>query len=131
MGTLGDRDFAYGCADPSVCFQHERDVIYQAAVSGGKEARVLEKAVTAIMVRLGFDQAEHIGQRKAPRKGGYPDIRIKASSMVACGFADTKATARYGMGISDTLKLQTYYKNCWNNSRTRARQSISSTLPVA
>lgn len=92
----------------------ERDVIYQAAVSGGKEARVLEKAVTAIMVRLGFDQAEHIGQRKAPRKGGYPDIRIKASSMVACGFADTKATARYGMGISDTLKLQTYYKNCWN-----------------
>ena len=28
----------------------ERDVIYQAAVSGGKEARVLEKAVTAIMV---------------------------------------------------------------------------------
>ena len=92
----------------------ERDVIYQAAVSGGKEALVLEKAVAAIMVRLGFDQAEHIGQKKAPRKGGYPDIRIKASAMSTCGFADTKATARYGMGIGDTIKLQTYYKECWS-----------------
>ena len=34
--------------------------------------------------------------------------------MTTCGFADIKATARYGMGIGDTIKLQTYYKDCWN-----------------
>ena len=34
--------------------------------------------------------------------------------MSTCGFADTKATARYGMGIGDTIKLQTYYKECWS-----------------
>lgn len=34
--------------------------------------------------------------------------------MTTCGFADIKTTARYGMGIGDTIKLQTYYKDCWN-----------------
>lgn len=80
----------------------EDDIVRQASVSGGKEWLLLEKAMTSVMIRLGFDESEHIGQKKAPRDGGYPDIRIKASTMQTCGFADTKATSRYGMDTNDT-----------------------------
>lgn len=80
------------------------------SVSGGKEWLLLEKAMTSVMIRLGFDESEHIGQKKAPRDGGYPDIRIKASTMQTSGFADTKATSRYGMDTNDTNKLYLYYK---------------------
>ena len=56
----------------------ERDTIKQAAASGGREAIALEKAVTGIFRKLGFDLSEHIGQKTASnREGGYPDIRIR------------------------------------------------------
>lgn len=94
----------------------EYDTVKAAAVSGGKESTVLEKAMTAILRKLGFDLSEHIGQKKVrvARKGGYPDIRVRTTGQPTCGFADTKATARYGLPIGDTVKLQTYYKDCWN-----------------
>ena len=93
----------------------EYDTVKAAAVSGGKESTVLEKAMTAILIKLGFDLSEHIGQKKVKvaRKGGYPDIRVRSSKWKPCGFADTKATSRYGIPIGDTVKLQTYYKDCW------------------
>lgn len=72
--------------------------------------------MTAILRQLGFDLSEHIGQKKVrvARKGGYPDIRVRTTGLPTCGFIDTKATARYGLPIGDTIKLQTYYKDCWN-----------------
>lgn len=94
------------------------------SVSGGKEWLLLEKAMTSVMIRLGFDESEHIGQKKAPRDGGYPDIRIKASTMQTCGFADTKATSRYGMDTNDTNKLYLYYKDCWAEFLDRAPSSF-------
>lgn len=94
------------------------------SVSGGKEWLLLEKAMTSVMIRLGFDESEHIGQKKAPRDGGYPDIRIKASTMQTCGFADTKATSRYGMDTNDTHKLSLYYKDCWAEFLDRAPSSF-------
>ncbi len=94
------------------------------SVSGGKEWLLLEKAMTSVMIRLGFDESEHIGQKKAPRDGGYPDIRIKASTMQTCGFADTKATSRYGMDTNDTNKLSLYYKDCWAEFLDRAPSSF-------
>lgn len=94
------------------------------SVSGGKEWLLLEKAMTSVMIRLGFDESEHIGQKKAPRDGGYPDIRIKASTMQTSGFADTKATSRYGMDTNDTNKLYLYYKDCWAEFLDRAPSSF-------
>lgn len=94
------------------------------SVSGGKEWLLLEKAMTSVMIRLGFDESEHIGQKKAPRDGGYPDIRIKASTMQTSGFADTKATSRYGMDTNDTNKLSLYYKNCWAEFPDQAPSSF-------
>lgn len=102
----------------------EDDIVRQASVSGGKEWLLLEKAMTSVMIRLGFDESEHIGQKKAPRDGGYPDIRIKASTMQTCGFADTKATSRYGMDTNDTNKLSLYYKDCWAEFLDRAPSSF-------
>lgn len=94
----------------------ERDTIKQAAASGGREAIVLEKAATAIFKKLGFDLSEHLGQTPSPsnRQGGYPDIRLRATGLPECGFADTKATMNYGFQLGDTIKLETYYKDCWN-----------------
>ena len=92
----------------------ERDTIKQVAASGGREAISLEKAVTGIFRKLGFDLSEHIGQKTASnREGGYPDIRIRASGMTECGFGDSKATMNYGLPLNDTIKLKTYYKDCW------------------
>ncbi len=91
----------------------ERETVMLAAASGGREALKLELAVTNLFRQLGFDLSEHIGQKKAPRAGGYPDIRVQASSIASCGFVDTKATMTYSLPIGDTVKLQTYYKECW------------------
>lgn len=91
----------------------ERDVVVQATTSGGKEAIVLEKAATSIFRRLGFDLAEHIGQRVAPRRGGYPDVLLRATNWDHCAFVDTKATSRYDFPINDTSKLESYYKDAW------------------
>ena len=102
----------------------EDGIVLQASVSGGKEWLLLEKAMTSVMIRLGFDESEHIGQKKAPRDGGYPDIRIKASTMQTCGFADTKATSRYGMDTNDTNKLSLYYKDCLAEFLDRAPSSF-------
>lgn len=93
----------------------ERDTIKQAAASGGREAIVLERAVAAIFKKLGFELTEHIGQKKttSSRQGGYPDIRIRSATLSECGFGDTKATMTYAMPLGDTIKLETYYKECW------------------
>lgn len=93
----------------------ERDTIKQAAASGGRDAIILERATTAIFKKLGFELTEHIGQKKAlsSRQGGYPDIRIRSASLPDCGFGDTKATMTYGIPLGDTIKLETYYKECW------------------
>lgn len=95
----------------------ERDTVKQAAASGGREFLLLEKAATAIFQKkLGFDLSEHLGQTPSPsnRQGGYPDIRVRASNLDECGFADTKATMNYDLPLGDTLKLENYYKDCWN-----------------
>ena len=90
----------------------ERDAVIRASLSGGKDAIVLEKAVTQIFQKLGFDESEHIGQRKVSKgKGGFPDIRIKCSVIDSCGFGDSKATSKYGFDINDQMKLQTYYND--------------------
>lgn len=91
-----------------------RDAIMDAAFSGGKEALTMEKGVASIFKELGFDETEHIGQKTpANRRGGYPDIRIAKSGSNSCAFGDTKATGRYSFPITDTEKLNTYYKECW------------------
>lgn len=92
----------------------EYEVVTHAASSGGTEARVLEKAAASIFTRLGFELTEDIAQKKAPREGGYPDVRVRSAGLSTCGFADTKASACYSLGLSDTIKLQTYYKDCWS-----------------
>ncbi len=89
------------------------ETVLQAAMSGGQDALLLERAITNLMKELGFSESEHIGQKKAPRRGGYPDIRVLVSTMPYCGFADTKATSHYSIGGQDMNKLGTYYKNCW------------------
>lgn len=60
----------------------ERDTIKQAAASGGREAISLEKAVTGIFRKLGFDLSEHIGQKTASNREGR-DIRTSASGLRA------------------------------------------------
>lgn len=90
-----------------------RDRLLQAAVSGGEDAIVLEKGITSVFRKLGFDLSEHIGQKVAKRDGGYPDIRVRRSNTAICGFVDTKASSRYTLPLADTLKLQTYYKDAW------------------
>lgn len=92
-----------------------RETMVQAAFSGGQEFLVLEKGVTNIFKRLGFDLSEHMGQKSAPngREGGYPDVYIRASAVKGSAWADSKASARYGFPITDTGKLGTYYKHCW------------------
>ena len=92
-----------------------RNTLLRAAISGGKEATVLEKGVVNLFKRLGFDEARHFGQTKARknRQGGYPDIYIRSSKLPVSAWADTKATVRYDFPITDRTKLETYYKNCW------------------
>lgn len=91
----------------------ERQVVLDAAFSGGVQASLLEKAVTEIFKRLGFDQSQWIGSRKPKtRRGGYPDIYIRASSWNHCAMGDSKATNRYKFPIGDTQKLATYYNSC-------------------
>lgn len=92
-----------------------RETMVQAAFSGGQEFLVLEKGVTNIFKRLGFDLSKHMGQKPAPngREGGYPDVYIRASTVKGSAWADSKASARYGFPITDTGKLGTYYKHCW------------------
>ena len=93
----------------------QRETVMDAALSGGKEALTLEKAVTAIFSKLGFDLSEHIGQKKPTnREGGFPDIRISAKGMTTCGFGDSKATVLYKFPLGDTQKLASYYHDCWN-----------------
>lgn len=92
----------------------ERETVIKAAISGGKEAVLLEKAIAEIFKRLGFDLTEHIAQRKAHREGGYPDLRIRATGITTCGFGDAKATVRYEFPLTETSKLASYYRNCWN-----------------
>lgn len=93
----------------------ERETILRAAASGGKEALLLETGMTNIFRRLGFDKAEHIGQRKpaAKRRGGFPDIYLRSSQAEGSGMADTKATTKYGFALGDTEKLRSYYRNAW------------------
>ena len=91
----------------------ERQVVLDAAFSGGVQATLLEKAVTEIFKQLGFDQSEWIGsKRPQTRRGGYPDIYIRASSWDHCAMGDSKATNRYKFPIGDTQKLATYYNSC-------------------
>lgn len=91
----------------------EKQVVLDAAFSGGVQASLLEKAVTEIFKRLGFDQSQWIGSRKPKtRRGGYPDIYIRASSWNHCAMGDSKATNRYKFPIGDTQKLATYYNSC-------------------
>lgn len=91
----------------------EHDAVMKAAISGGKEAIVLELAATHIFRKVGFDRTEHCGQKYARRSGGYPDCYLRAEGWGRCGFADTKATSSYDMPLSDTLKLEAYYKDAW------------------
>ena len=94
-----------------------RSKLIYAAGSGGVEARLLEIGMTNIFRKLGFDLAQHLGQRKVPatakRRGGYPDIYLRASSEPESGMADTKATMKYGFPLSDTEKLGSYYHDAW------------------
>lgn len=91
----------------------ERQVVMDAAFSGGAQAKLLEKATTELFKRLGFDKSEWIGSKKASgRQGGFPDIYIRASHWTHCAFGDTKATVKYKFPIGDTLKLSSYYKLC-------------------
>jgi hypothetical protein len=89
------------------------DEVINASLSGGKDARKLEIALTNIFRKLGFDLSQHIGQKQAlNRRGGYPDIYIRSSKSTVCGLGDAKATSRYSFPISDVEKLGSYYKNC-------------------
>ena len=91
-----------------------RDKVMHAAYSGGTESFELEKAVTNIFIKLGFDLSENIAQKKAKsRSGGYPDTYVRASSLTKVGFADAKATSRYDFPLSDREKLKSYYHDCW------------------
>lgn len=92
----------------------ERDTVLNAAYSGGKDATLLEKALTNIFIRLGFDSSKWTGCKKPSngRQGGYPDIYLRCSSSKACGWADAKATSRYKFDLGDTLKLSSYYHDC-------------------
>ena len=92
-----------------------RTRLVNAANSGGAEAIALETGMTNVFKILGFDRAEHIGQKKSPagRAGGYPDIYLRASSENSSGMADTKATSKYGFPLSDVQKLGTYYHDAW------------------
>ena len=100
----------------------ERHTLLQAAISGGKEALILEKGIANLFKKLGFDDARHIGQKKATgRVGGFPDIYIHRQGASECGMADTKATVRYEFPLVDTQKLGSYYKDSW--------KEISSSTP--
>lgn len=103
----------------------ERDAVMRAAASGGVESLTLEKSVTAIFRRLGFELSEHIGQKKAPgRRGGYPDVRIRAARIPACGMGDAKATSRYDFPLGDESKLGSYYKECWSEFPDRTPEDF-------
>ncbi len=91
----------------------ERDVLETASVSGGKESRILEVGLCNIFRKLGFDNSLNTSGRKAVgRRGGFPDTYIKSSQLNVCGFADAKATARYGFNLDDMQKLASYYNKC-------------------
>ena len=92
----------------------EADTLIKASLSGGKDSLVLEKGVTAIFKQLGFDGSLHTGQKKSNREGGFPDVQIYKSGDNFCGFGDSKATSKYSFPITDTVKLETYYKHCEN-----------------
>ena len=90
----------------------ERDSVLAAAVSGGTESEILERAVCSLFKRLGFESSLQIGQRKAKRRGGFPDVYIRTRSLNKCAMADSKASSRYDFGLGDTMKLSSYYKDC-------------------
>lgn len=104
----------------------EREVVEAAANSGGKDFLVLEKAVASIFRKLGFDKTLHTGQQQSPktRSGGYPDVWVQTSGMQTSGWIDTKATNLYGFPITDTQKLVTYYKDCWQEIDNHAPSSF-------
>lgn len=92
----------------------ERDVLTEASLSGGKKAQLLEKGVTNLLRRLGFNESRHIGQLKPKKRrdGGFPDIYIKEKAVPSCGLGDTKATVKYKFDLGDKLKLGAYYQDC-------------------
>ena len=99
-----------------------RDELMHAAFSGGEESRTLEKGVANIFLKLGFDLSRHTGQISAPstRDGGYPDVWIQVSGLAGSGWADAKATSRYGFALGDSMKLSGYYKECWKEIDSKA-----------
>lgn len=115
------RKWGYPEADIERCLQPmyaqqanmERNAVLQAAYSGGRDAIVLEQAAANIFRKIGFDLAAHIGQKKANRQGGYPDVYLRASDWDMCAFIDTKATSKYDFALGDAVKLKTYYKDAW------------------
>lgn len=90
----------------------ERQTLTHAALSGGKEAIVLEKGITEVFKKLGFTNSIHIGQRKAKRQGGFPDLKICIHNADECGLGDTKATVNYQFPLGETQKLSSYYHDC-------------------
>lgn len=92
-----------------------RAALINAANSGGVAAIQLEVGITNVFRCLGFDLSSHIGQKRATvkRRGGFPDIYIRASSESGSAMADTKATSKYNFPLSDTQKLKDYYKDAW------------------
>ena len=100
----------------------EREVVEAAANSGGTDFLLLEKAVASIFWKLGFEKTVHMGQRQSPRtrSGGYPDVWVQTALLPSSGWVDTKATHLYGFPITDTQKLVTYYKNCWQEIDNKA-----------
>ena len=91
----------------------ERQTLMHAALSGGKEAIILEKGVTEIFKKLGFSDSIHIGQKKSSnRQGGFPDIKISRKDAEFWGLGDTKATVNYQFPLGDTEKLASYYHDC-------------------
>ena len=92
-----------------------KNTLLQAAYSGGQDAILLEKGLTNIFLKLGFDLAEHCGQKKTSlnRKGGFPDIYLAISNTDQSAWADSKASSKYDFPDSDTSKLGRFYKECW------------------
>ncbi len=87
------------------------------AESGGKESIPFEKATAEIFRKLGFEDSIQIGQKKPKenRRGGFPDVFIKISNETTCGFADCKASSKYGNGLDDQDTLEKYYKTSWKD----------------
>lgn len=92
-----------------------RTALINAANSGGSDAIQLEVGITNVFRSLGFDLSEHIGQKRATvkRRGGFPDVYIRSSTVPGSAMADTKATSKYNFPLGDTQKLGSYYRDAW------------------